>query len=208
VKGQTLSALWRGAQSLLPMAVVAALAAYTWWLVQSAPRPEAAAQAEVPASVPDYVLERAQVERVDAQGRRASLMTGSAMRHYQVGDRLEVDGLDLVAEDAAGQWLKATSRHALYQGLGDRVTLTQGAHVQARPAPGARAPGPLVFEGQELTVDMAKRLLTSSLPARLTSPDGRLQGSRLRHDARTGITDVGGRVTGAFDATPVVANAP
>lgn len=208
MKGLTVQSLWRGVQSLLPMAVVAGLAAYTWWLVQSAPRPEAAARAELPASVPDYVLERAQVERVDAQGRRASLMTGTAMRHYQAGDRLEVEGLNLIAEDATGQWLKATSRHALYEGLGAQVTLTQGAHVQARPAPGARAPGPLVFEGQELTVDMDRRVLTSSRPARLTSPDGRLMGSRLRHDARTGITDVGGRVTGAFAATTPAPSMP
>lgn len=188
-------------QSALPLLVVGALAAYTWWLVQSTPGAGGAPRREAPLTAPDYVLNGATVERVDAQGQRVSLLRGQAMSHFADGDRLLVDDLQLLARNPQNQSVQARARQGRYVGREDVVDLLGSARVVATPAPGSRVVGPLVFEGEALRVDMTNHVLSSSRPVRLSSPAGELRGSSLRHDARVGVSVVGGRVTGSYQAT-------
>ena len=181
-----------------PLALAGGLAAYTWWLVQSAPQPEGPAAASVPATVPDYILQQAVIERLDAQGRRSAVIRGQSMAHVAEGDRLSIQGLDLEAEDVQGQWLQARSPAAVYEGDAGRVLLTDGARVVARAASGPQAHGPLVFEGQALTVELRERRLSAQQSVRLHTPQGSMQGGRMVHDARTGVTDISGRVSGQY----------
>ena len=54
------------AQAALPVLGAAALAGFTWWLVQSSPREGGASGAKPAASAPDYELHRARIVRVEA----------------------------------------------------------------------------------------------------------------------------------------------
>jgi lipopolysaccharide export system protein LptC len=187
-------------QAAVPLLLIGGLAAYTWWLVQSTPDGSQQARREPPASTPDYVLGEAVVERFDAAGRRVSVLRGQSMSHFVSGDRLQVQHLQLVAQDPKGQHVQATAKEGRYLGTGSVVDLIGGAHVTATPASGAPVTSPVVFDGEALTVEVDQHVLSSSRPVHLTHANGDLHGSSLRYDARSGISVVGGRVTGSYKA--------
>jgi LPS export ABC transporter protein LptC len=183
-------------QSGLPVLGVAALAAYTWWLVQSAPGAVHDAGSKPSDSLPDYVMERATVERFDAKGQAISVLQGESISHYLSGDRVVVRGLHLSAVDAKGQQLLAQASEGHYLGDSSVVDLLGHAHVSVTPVTSRRAHGPVVFDGDALSVNTETRLLHSDKPVRVSSAQGEIRGGSLRYDAKAGISQVGGRVTG------------
>jgi LPS export ABC transporter protein LptC len=189
-------------QSLLPVLGVAALAAYTWWLVQSAPGAVQDAGAKPSDSLPDYVMEQATVERFDAKGQAISVLQGESISHYLRGDRVVVRGLHLSAVDPKGQALRAQASEGRYVGDSSVVDLVGHAHVTVTPAPTQRSHGPVVFEGDALSVNSETRVLSSDKPARLSGAQGEVRGARLRHDAKAGYTEVSGRVSGRLVPLP------
>ncbi|RZL09221.1 MAG: LPS export ABC transporter periplasmic protein LptC [Rubrivivax sp.] len=185
------------ARAAVPLVIVAGLAAYTWWLVQSVPGLGGGDRAAPAPTVPDYVLGQATVERFDAQGVRLSVMRGATMTHYLEGDRLVVEQLRLVARDAKGQILNASAREGRYLGLDSTLELAGNARVVASGGQGSLATqGPVSFDGEVLTVNTATRQLRSDRPVLLTSSQGTLRGASLSYDATRGFTTVGGRVSG------------
>lgn len=199
------------ARSALPMVAVAAVAGYTWWLVQSVPGRTSARGPEVPSSTPDYVMTRGTVERFDPQGRRVSVLRGQTMTHYLEGDRLLVQGLDLVARDERGQELVAVAREGHYAGAESVVRLRGQVKVTATAPAGAAGParsGPLVFESESATLDTESGRVSSEDDVRLVGPDGVLAGTGFVHDIDTGMTEIGGRVRGRLEATPLPPSRP
>lgn len=184
------------ARAALPIVLIAGLAAYTWWLVQSVPSLDDAARETLPPSIPDYVLADAAVERFDPSGKRISVLRGSTIKHYPQGDRLVVSALHLVAQDAQGQHLTARAIEGLYLGDDAIVNLKGEGHVVATPVAPNQARGPVVFDGEELVLHTDTRRITSRQPVRVTSPEGVVNARSLDYDARTGLTQLGGRVSG------------
>ena len=184
------------ARAAFPIVMIAGLAAYTWWLVQSVPSEDGADRAALPPSIPDYVLSDAMVERFDVNGQRISVLRGTTMHHYPEGDRLVVSEFHMVGQDAQGQHLTARALEGVCQGDDAVVNLKGQAHVVATPVAPNQARGPVVFDGEELAVHTDTRRVTSRQPVRLTSPEGVVNGSSLDYDSRTGLTQVGGRVSG------------
>lgn len=184
-------------RAAMPLVAVAGVAAYTWWLVQSVPGPDGDDAAVSPPSAPDYVLTKATVERFDPLGRRLSVMEGEVMTHYLEGDQLVVDKLRLSAhQSAGGQQVDALARQGRYRGLDSILELTGDARVTVSGGASPRSQGPATIEGQSLRVHTGTRLVTSSQPVRLTTPQGTIRGSSLSHDGVQGLTSLGGRVSG------------
>lgn len=194
------------AQSVVPMVFLSSLAAFTWWLVQSTPMQEGAAPPAKASSSPDYELNNARVERYNPQGQLIAIIDGQTMRHYAEGDRLQIDAVRLSARDPEGQHVQAVARQGEASGHNDTVVLHGGARVVATPASGAAVDGrrvdqsPVVFEGEVLRVNTRDRQLSSELPVKITHAQGQIQGGNLQHDQRTGITQLGSRVHGRYDA--------
>lgn len=191
------------ARVMLPVAAMAGLAAYTWWLVQSVPEAAGGDRPEPPATVPDYVLSKAQVERFDAGGHRTSVMRGESMTHFAQGDRLVVNNFSLQSDATpgvarAGQRVQAWALEGRYLGEQGVVELVGQAKVTAmQPQPGA-APLVTTFTGEQLRWQVDAQLLTTDRPVQVSSAQGTVRGNRLRHDARTGMTDLSGRVSGVL----------
>jgi lipopolysaccharide export system protein LptC len=194
------------AQSAVPMVLLSGLAAFTWWLVQSAPTQEGAAAPAKASSSPDYELKNARVERYSPDGQLIAILDGQTMRHFADGDRLEIDAVQLSARDPEGQHLQAVAREGEANGSTDMVVLHGGARVVATPASGAAVGGrrvdqsPVVFEGEVLRVNTRAHQLSSELPVKITHDQGQLQGGNLQHDQRSGITQMGNRVHGRYNA--------
>ncbi len=193
------------AQRLAPLVAVGALAGYSWWLVQSSADQEGPLRGKVAATVPDHVMERAEVERFDAQGVRTSVLRGERMVHVPEGDHLAVTRPEFVGLDAQGQHVRAQAAQGEYLGQAGVVRLLGQAQVEVRGT-SARG-GPLHFEGERLQIEVDSRVLTSDAPVVLRNDDGVLRGSSLRHESREGVTLLGGRVQGRLSGS-VQAAAP
>lgn len=186
------------ATRLAPILVVGALAAYTWWLVQSAPSAGGGRGVKAPSTVPDYVLQQAVIERFDEQGKRVSVLRGDRLSHLVEGDILTVEQPRLVGLDATGQQINAVARLGHYMATDDRVDL-QGQAKVVMQGKGA-AHGPLVFEGEAVAIDVHQRLVQSDQAVVITRDDGVVRASAMRHNAQTGMTDLSGRVRGQLAA--------
>jgi LPS export ABC transporter protein LptC len=150
------------------------------------------------------VLERAQVERFDASGRRISLLQGQVMSHFEQGDRLTVQALQLAAQDALGRHLHAQAREGRYEGATSVVDLLGSARVTATPAAGVGgasaglARGPLTFEGEALRIDVDAQVLSSDRAVLLRSSQGQMRGGSLNYQAKEGLGTLSGRVQGSL----------
>lgn len=185
------------AQASLPVLAAAGLAGFTWWLVQSSPQDEGPPRAAVASSAPDYELQAARVARFDASGRLEAVVDGKVMRHYPVPDRLLIDEVLLLGRDEQGQGLRATARQGEADQTAEVVTLRGGALVVATPASGTPG-GPVRFQGESLSVDTRERIVSSTQPVTLSQDGNVVRGQSLRHEERTGVTVLGGRVTGQY----------
>jgi lipopolysaccharide export system protein LptC len=192
-------------QSALPILVVAALSGYTWWLVQSTPKVGPQAANKPPVGVPDYEMTQATVERFDGTGRVVSVLQGESIRHYASGDRVQVAGMKMSALDAQGQLIKAQATTGDYSGDASLILLRGSAQVAVVPKATAQAGGPVVFDGEAFSFNTGTRVLHSDKPVVLRGAQGVIHAGNLHHDARQGVSSLGGRVQGrmqASDATP------
>lgn len=195
-------------RSAVPMVTLAGLAAFTWWLVQSAPTLQGARPAAPASSSPDYELKKARIERYDPEGRLIAILDGQAMRHYADGDRIEIDAVQLSARDAKGQHVQGVARQGVAHGSQDTVVLHGGARVVATPASGAVVKGqamdqsPVVVEGELLRFNTRERVLSSELPVKITHAQGQMLGGNLRYEEGPRVGELGNRVHGRYDAPP------
>lgn len=195
--------LWlERAQASLPLLAAAALAGFTWWLVQSSPKEGGAARPALASSVPDFELSKARVARFDAQGRIEAVLDGQTMRHFPDTDRLQIDQPTLSARDEKGLGLRAVSQRGEADRQAEVVTLSGGAKVTALPATdpgtGLRA-APAHFTGEGLRIDTRTRVVSSDQPVLLQQQGSEVRAQTMRYDDRTGITDLGGRVHGQYE---------
>jgi lipopolysaccharide export system protein LptC len=196
--------LWlERAQATVPLLAVAGLAAFTWWLVQSSPKFGGDAGPARASSSPDFELNKARVARFNAQGRIEAVLDGERMRHYPDTDRLLIDQLVLSARDDKGMGLKASALTGQADHKAEVVMLNGGARVTALPAkeqgPSLRS-SPVHFFGEGLRIDTRNRVVSSREPVLLQQQGSQIKGQTLRYDDRTGITDLGGRVHGHYEA--------
>lgn len=185
------------AARLVPIVVVGGLAAYTWWLVQSAPSLGSGRGLKAPSTAPDYVLQQAVIERFDAQGKRVSVLRGDRMSHVVLGDRLTVEQPRMVGLDPDGQKVNAQANLGHYMATDEQLDLLGQAHVVLHGDGHKR--GPLTFDGESLSVDVHQRLMSSAQAVRITRSDGVVLASGMRHDGNTGVTDLRGRVHGRIE---------
>lgn len=204
-------------QAMLPVAVAAGLAGFTWWLVSSSPGPRQSAPAAKADDRPDYVLSRARIARFDTGGRLEAVLDGDTMRHRPVSNTMEVDAMVLSARHEDGRSVHATALRGEWVEPTGVVTLSGGADVRMMPAAsetagagvamvgesgtGLRA-GTTRVVGEGLRLDTHSRVLTSTQPVTMTQDRNEVRGQTLLHDDVAGLTLLGGRVHGKLEGQP------
>lgn len=106
----------------LPLLLMLLLAAMTWWLVRVTPVPGAARLAEPPSQAPDYILGDVELVRYRSDGSLMARIRAREVRHYPVGDRVELDSAWLMADHAEGALL-AQAERAVLTDEGQRIRL-------------------------------------------------------------------------------------
>jgi lipopolysaccharide export system protein LptC len=178
----------------LPLLLMAALAASTWWLVKHTPKPPEAAVAAAPGSDPDYTMSDFAVVRFDTDGRVALRIEGREMRHYPDTDRLEVDDVRIHAIGPDGRRTEASARKALANGDGSEVQLLGGAQVASR-LEGQQA---LEVSGEFLHAFVNFERLRSHLPVLVRHGDSLAHAGGLDYDNLTRQLVLAGPVRSTF----------
>jgi lipopolysaccharide export system protein LptC len=185
--------------------LMAALAGATWWLVQHAPRPEAAASLPALGHVADYEMRGFSIRHQGRSGLAASLIEGDHVRHFADTDSLEVDGLRLHWSDADGRLTQAVADRAVLREEGTELVLEGHARLQ-RAAAGVlpAQPGPpgdaVEFRSEWIFIDTRKELVRTNKPVILVFGDNHFEASGLRYDHASDELDLEGPVRGRVTA--------
>lgn len=187
-------------QAALPVLALAGVAGFSWWLVRSSSISEGPAPVALKDDTADVELERAEVLRAGPDGRLQAVLQGDRMRHLPVTERVTVERIRLRSLDATGRTLQAEARQGVADQRAQRVDMKGDVQAVLRASPSAQTPSVLLAEG--LSIDLKQRVLSSDTPVVLLQAGSVVRGQSLRHEERTGITELGGRVTGRYEAPP------
>ena len=182
--------LREGLSSYLPVLLMGALALGTWWLVKNTPGPLPVRSTEVPRGVPDYTMQRFEVERFAPDGRRTVRLEGRELRHYPDSDRIEVDELRLQAYLPDGRITTATARRAVSNGAASELELRGGAEVVGTDADGT----PVTIRSEFLKVLIAGEVVLTDVPVQVRHGRSLLQAGGLRYDGQKRLLDFQGPV--------------
>jgi lipopolysaccharide export system protein LptC len=176
--------------SYLPLLLMAALALGTWWLVKNTPGPPPARGAEVARGLPDYSMQRFEVQRFAPDGRLSARLEGRELRHYPDSDRIEVDELRLHAYLPDGRVTTATARQAVSNGRASELELRGGAEVVGTDADGT----PLTIRSEFLHAFIDTEVVLTDVPVQVRHGGSLLQAGGLRYDGRRRVLDFQGPV--------------
>ncbi len=196
-----LPAVWRaflGTLTLaLPIFVLAALAAATYWLVRNAPQAAIAEPERPKRHVPDYFMRDFAVRSYEPSGRLLRQFSGKELRHYPDTDTVEVD-LPRVKNTAPnGRVSTALADKALTNGDASEVQLMGNAVVvrEALVAQGVDAAGErLEVRGEFLHVFHNTERLKSNKPVVITRGQDRYSADSFEYDGLNGTAQMDGRV--------------
>jgi lipopolysaccharide export system protein LptC len=185
--------LWllQQATAYLPLLVMALLALFTWWLVKNAPSLDEPRGAKPVRSEPDYIMEGFTLQRYAADGTLAVQIQGAQMRHYPDVDRLDIDGVQLVATAPDGTVTRATARQASAKGDGSEVQLKGEAVVVQE---GGALSAPMEVRSEFLHAFLKTKQVRSHLPVRLRQGASEVRMATLDIDMNRQTVVLGGPI--------------
>ena len=189
----------------LPVLLMGALAALSWWLVKNTPVPGDAKAAQALRHEPDYTMRGFSVVSYTPSGQLRSRLEGDVMQHYPDTDTIEVEGVRLRAVDETGRVTLGSAQRALSNGDATQVRLTGGARVIREPGPGEGPSARLEIRGEFLELFTETERVRSHLPVTLFTGRGEMRAGSLDYSHLDRIGQLSGRVTGELLATPQAA---
>lgn len=184
----------------LPLLLMLLLAALTWWLVRMTPVPLAARTAEPSSQAPDYTLGDVELVRYRGDGSLMARIRARELRHYPVGDRLELDAAWVLADHPDGALL-AQAERAVVTEEGQRVRL-EGDVRLSRAATATQE----AFEARTrlLEVDTQSGRAWTDEPVQLIQGELRAQAAGLDYDQSGSRLQLKGPIRAQLPAPPPV----
>lgn len=202
VGGPWTARLWDQALGYVPVLLMGALAALSWWLVKNTPVPADPSGAAALRHEPDYTMQDFSVVGYRADGALQSRLEGDRLRHFPDTDTVEVDGVRLRSVDAAGRVMVGSARRALSNGDATQVRLTGGAMLVREPGPGEGPADRLEIRGEFLEIFTETERVRSHLPVVLLTGRGEMRAGSLDYNHFDRNGQLGGRVVGELRAVP------
>lgn len=176
--------------SAMPVVVMGALAAWSYWLVRTTPGAAEPLNRTQTAPMPDVRLTDFTVENYGNQGNLDSRITGTQAWHHPEDDSMEVQGAQLWSArpretQASGLLLWVGAGQTQYR-LSGNATIVQEPQTQG----GA----PLTVRSEELFLDDRLRQISSAKPVEVRQGERVLRGERMHYDQNSGVLDLRGRV--------------
>ncbi|MGZ8259099.1 MAG: LPS export ABC transporter periplasmic protein LptC [Caldimonas sp.] len=183
------------ASAYLPLLMMAALAAGTWWLVRNAPSVEPARAEIAPRHEPDYEMTRFVVQRFARDGSLKTQIEGEQMRHYPDDDTLEVDQARIRAVGSDGVVTLAVAKKAIANGDGSEVQLLGDAQV-TRPAHGKEQA--IEFRSEFLHAFRNVERVRSHLPVVVTQGESVVRAEGMEYDNLARVVELKGPTRATF----------
>lgn len=196
---------WR-AQSLLsnylPLLLMALLASGTWWLVKNTPLLGDASEPAPPRHVPDYRMDKFEIQRIGTDGRLNVQIAGAELRHYPDTDTVEIDQARVRAVAPDGTLAIAEAKRAISNGDGSDLQLLGEVRLR-RLAAGAGESAPALMEvrGEFLQALSNSEVLRSHLPVTIRQGGTTLNTQNFEYRHLTGLLTFSGKTTGVISPT-------
>ncbi|MFG6447995.1 LPS export ABC transporter periplasmic protein LptC [Roseateles sp. BYS180W] len=187
----------------VPLLLMAALAALTWWLIKNTPLLAPAGEKLPPRHIPDYTMEGFELSRFDKSGQLRAQVLGKAMRHYPDTDTFELDGVTLRAHGNSGELTLVDAQRAESNGDGSELVLRGQVQVRRfeRDAQGRLRPLPAMeLHSEHLVAYVKQDRLVAEQRATLRLPGGELSLSRFDYQHRSGVLQFSGLTRGRIEA--------
>ncbi|MCE4538841.1 LPS export ABC transporter periplasmic protein LptC [Pelomonas sp. P7] len=192
--------IWQAQRLLfnyLPLLLMALLAAGTWWLVKNTPLLDLPTERAAPRHVPDYRMDKFELQRIGADGRLRVQIAGAELRHYPDTDTVEIDQVRVRALTPDGSLAIADAKRAISNGDGSDMQLIGDVHLRRLP-PGAGddAPPELDVRGEFLQALSNSEILRSHLPVTIRQGGATLNAQNFEYRHLTGQVSFTGRAQG------------
>jgi len=191
---------WDRAAVYLPVLTMGLLALGSYWILRSAPEPQAPALLRPANHEPDYFMRGFSVRSHGTDGALLSELSGSQVRHYPDNDVIEIEQARLLAINSSG-YTRAEARLLSTDGQQSQYLL-EGAVTAERHGSADKA-GPassMHFAGEQLRVYAGGQRIASDLPVELTRNGNRATAQTLRYDNSTRVAELQGRVRAQLSA--------
>lgn len=183
----------------IPVLLMAALAAASWWLVKSTPVAPGPAAERAPRHEPDYEMRGFSVQHYTAAGPAQGVLEGDVVRHFPDTDAIEVDGLRLRWRDSDSRLLHGSSDHGTAIRESGLVTL-RGNVLVRRDGLGADEAA-LELRGERMQFDTQAGRVSSQEPVTIRQGRSQLRAGRMVYDHEAGITELAAGVQGELAPT-------
>ena len=191
---------WDRAAVYLPVLTMGLLALGSYWILRSAPEPQAPALPRPATHEPDYFMRGFSVRSHGADGALLSELSGSQVRHYPDNDVIEIDQARLLALNGSG-YTRAEARLLSTDGQQSQYLLEGAVTVERHGSAGKAGPeSSMHFAGEQLKVYAGGQRIASDLPVELTRNGNRATAQSLRYDNSTGVAELQGRVRAQLSA--------
>lgn len=182
--------------TLLPLLIMALLAALTLWLERVTSLPEGHDDGRHRHD-PDYIIHHMQLERFDADGQRRYTLLGERVTHYGDDQTTEIHNPSAVffAEEGPTQ---VHARKGLISSDGKQVTLSDAVQLR-RPATPFRSASTLDTVLLHIWPDDGRA--QTDKPVHMTRGTGRVDAQGLDASNLSGEITLTGRVSGHFPRT-------
>lgn len=191
---------WDRAAVYLPVLTMGLLALGSYWILRSAPEPQAPALPRPATHEPDYFMRGFSVRSHGTDGALLSELSGSQVRHYPDNDVIEIDQARLLALNGSG-YTRAEARLLSTDGQQSQYLLEGAVTVERHGSAGKAGPeSSMHFAGEQLRVYAGGQRIASDLPVELTRNGNRATAQSLRYDNSTGVAELQGRVRAQLSA--------
>jgi lipopolysaccharide export system protein LptC len=187
------------ASAYLPLLLMAALAAGTWWLVRNAPVQETHRDVPSIRHEADYVMTNFVVQRFAADGSLRTQIEGAVLRHYPDNDTLEIDDARIRAIGDNGTVTLASAKRALANGDGSEVQLIGNAHV-TRPADGKQEE--VEFRSEFMHAFRNVEQVRSNQPVVVTQGNSVVHAEGMVYDNLSRVVELLGHASASFTPPP------
>ena len=188
--------LWDWASIYLPVAIMAAIALGTYWLVRNAPEIALPSTPKASSHEVDYFMRNFNVKSFNEKGQLKSEVSGAEARHYPDTDTLEIDQARIQSLSDSGRLVVSTANRALSNADVSQVQLSGNARVVREASQGAngQAVPRLEFQGEYLHAFVNEERVTSNQPVVLIRGGDQLTADTFSYDSLRGVADLRGRV--------------
>ncbi|MCX7252557.1 MAG: LPS export ABC transporter periplasmic protein LptC [Burkholderiales bacterium] len=191
---------WDRAAVYLPVLTMGLLALGSYWILRSAPEPQAPALLRPATHEADYFMRGFSVRSHGADGALLSELSGSQVRHYPDNDAIEIDQARLLALNSSG-YTRAEARRLSTDGQQSQYLLEGAVTVERHGSAGKAGPeSSMHFAGEQLRVYAGGQRIASDLPVELTRDGNRATAQTLRYDNSTRVAELQGRVRAQLSA--------